>query len=418
MNAAAMAMIIFSCSITLNPDGSGKAVFEVRQSGGGGVPKGVPTPDLAKAAPSLTSQLGTAQMALMGTVGVDAWSDLSLSATPDGQVIFRGTAYFKNLERFHIHVPGAGARVMMWEKGAKSGGVLKFDAPAGSGMLPKPATLPPDELAKQVAETRARWKQGRFHEERTGQTVLDLSFKLPGEVAEVVGFKKEADGTVHIKMDGMKYEAAVDALLADDKALGNAIQLAGGEGLGSFGFGMLVLEEMLLGAKLPFTAAVRGEVKPPFDFAAEVKAIGQPAPAVAAQAEALVKQLGAAAAGQRDEAEKKLVDLARMQDIRDLLQKHADDADPEVVARVRRVLAAPDAAWMPETLTGRLKALAARAAAMEKERRDREKAREARQPPPAGETLEEARMRMAAEQATERAAAEQRRAAEKAAAEK
>ena len=80
-----------------------------------------------------------------------------------------------------------------------------------------------------------------------------------------------------------------------------------------------------------------------------------------AEAEALVKQLGAKEAGQRDEAGKKLVDLARTQDIRDLLQKHADDADPEVRA-VRRVLAAPDAAWAENSLSARLKTLAAKAA--------------------------------------------------------
>ena len=51
MNAAAVALIVFSCSITLNPDGSGKAVFEVCQAGGGGgLPKGALAPDLLKGA--------------------------------------------------------------------------------------------------------------------------------------------------------------------------------------------------------------------------------------------------------------------------------------------------------------------------------------------------------------------------------
>jgi hypothetical protein len=420
MNAAAMALIIFSCSITLNPDGSGKAVIEVRQMGGGGLGKGGPSLEDKARAANPENQLATARIAIMGCQGVEAWSDLSLSATPDAQVTFKGTAYFKNLDRFQIGVPGADQLSMTWNKGAKAGGVLKFD-PLAIGPQPKPAKLPPDELAKRVTKARADWQEERLYglSRRIEPVVSDISFKLPGEPADVVGFKKEADGTVHIKIDGKKYWAAVDALVADDKALGDAIQLAGGEGFDS-GVIWQVLQEMKYGAKLPMTATVKGEMKPPFDYAAEVKAAGQPAPAVAAQAEALVKQLGAAGAGQRDEAEKKLVDLARTQDIRVILQKHADDADPEVVARVRRVLANPEATWgmpTPESLAGRLKALADRAAAMERERRDREKAREApgagaHQPPP-GETLEQQRMRMAAEQAAER-----QRAAEKAAAEK
>ena len=358
MDAAVMALIIFSCSITLNPDGSGKAVVEVRQSAPAGDPK---------AAPTLKNQLALARMVLMGCRGVETWSDLSVGASPDGPVTFKGTAYFKSLDGFHIRIPGAGTQFVTWDKDAKAGGVLKFDPLAGEP-LPEPVKLPPDELAKRVAEAQAEWKRKRATMwNEIESTAFDISCKLPGEPPEVTGFRKEADGTLHVTMNGKKFLAALDALVADDKALGDGLQAAGGQGVFSEAFFRQVVQEKIFGGKPPFTATVKGEMKPQFDYAAEVKAAGQLAPAAVAQAEAMVNQLGAKEAADRDAAEKRLVELARTENIRDLLQKHADDADPEVRARVRRVLATPDAIWAEKGVQALLRALAAKAPAAEKQ---------------------------------------------------
>ncbi len=62
---------------------------------------------------------------------------------------------------------------------------------------------------------------------------------------------------------------------------------------------------------------------------------------LAAQVNELVAQLAAKDAAKRDEAEKKLVDLASAADIDEFLVKALDNPDPEVRARVARILEAP-----------------------------------------------------------------------------
>jgi len=58
------------------------------------------------------------------------------------------------------------------------------------------------------------------------------------------------------------------------------------------------------------------------------------------QAAELIVQLGAKESRQRDGAQQKLLALALTADIYELLKKHADDPDPEVRTRVRKVLEA------------------------------------------------------------------------------
>ncbi len=66
------------------------------------------------------------------------------------------------------------------------------------------------------------------------------------------------------------------------------------------------------------------------------------AAAVAAQVKELVAGLGAKDVKQRDEAEKKLIELASAADIDELLVKALDNPDPEIRARMAKVMEAPE----------------------------------------------------------------------------
>jgi hypothetical protein len=268
--AVAVAVMIFSCGVTLNPDGSGKAVIEVRQS----APAGEAKPALSKAegaAPTQAEAMAAAKSILGRCKGVDTWVDLAVGVSPDGLMTFKGTAYFKDLGQFRVDMSRGGTLPVTWEKDPKGGQVLQLERPGGPPP-PKPAELSPEELDKQVEEVQKSWKETRVHMAPEAQgSLIDLSYKLPGEPAEVAGFKKEADGSLHIRLDGTKFVAALDAFMADAKALASVIQ-ATGEGHGASLLFLHVIEEKVLGAKFPFTARVAGEAKPQFDYAAEVKA--------------------------------------------------------------------------------------------------------------------------------------------------
>ena len=104
-------------------------------------------------------QLATARMVLMGCRGVEAWSDLSLSTTPDRQVTFKGTAYFKNLDAFKIERPQHHHTVLDVGQGSKGRRGVEI-RPPGRWAAAKPVKLAPDELAKRVAKARVEWKAG------------------------------------------------------------------------------------------------------------------------------------------------------------------------------------------------------------------------------------------------------------------
>jgi|WetSurMetagenome_2_1015567.scaffolds.fasta_scaffold78680_2 hypothetical protein len=103
------------------------------------------------------------------------------------------------------------------------------------------------------------------------------------------------------------------------------------------------MKERLWLVMLVVTAAAAGGASPA--FAAETPAVTptQAVPSAAAQVEQLVAGLAAKEGRDRDEAEKKLVDLARSTNILDVLQKHAADPDPETRVRIRKVI--EEAQW-------------------------------------------------------------------------
>jgi hypothetical protein len=275
--AVAAAMMFFSCMITLNPDGSGKAVVEVRQSvRQAGPGPGVDPPELfaARAAKAAHNILVLAK-------GVDAWADVSQGVTADGQATFKATVYFGDVSKMRLTgqtffetVPAT------WTKDPKGGMVLKVDMSPPADR-PKPPQMTPEQLAKEVAQSRARWTAERQKgiEVTTGGKV-DLSFRLPGTVDEVAGFQKEADGLIHLRPRASDLVPVVDAFLADEKALGESIQ----SGTWSVSHAPAVVEK-IYGAKMPFIARVAEPMKPQFDYAAEVKK------ALAAQP-AMMKGLG------------------------------------------------------------------------------------------------------------------------------
>jgi hypothetical protein len=114
-----------------------------------------------------------------------------------------------------------------------------------------------------------------------GKMKVELSFRLPGTLAETSGFQKTPEGCVRIMVDGTAMMKAMDEVMADDAALRKGI--LAGEDISKGPQGDLMNEKLF--GKGPMKARVTGDLKPLFDFAAESQA------AKAAYPEA-VKKLG------------------------------------------------------------------------------------------------------------------------------
>jgi hypothetical protein len=270
--AVAIMMVFFGA--TLNPDGSGKASIEIVQTVGS--PAAGPGD---KAAPSAEEVRRVVERVLDRSQGVGAWSSVTATARSNGVVLVTGTAYFKDLAKVRISSPTPMEPTLAWAADSKGGMVLSVDPSRG---LPPSSAAPRDLTEAQVAEKvkayQEIWRSLREQAKaKVSGTSFKVTFKLPGPAADVSGFTKESDGALGFLVDGKKLFAASDELVGDAAYVGRCIK-AGVKPADDLRDPTLI--EKFLGSKGPWTARVTGEMKPQFDYAAEVKAAKEAYPAM------------------------------------------------------------------------------------------------------------------------------------------
>ncbi|MBE3123934.1 MAG: hypothetical protein IMZ65_03950 [Planctomycetes bacterium] len=250
---------------TLNPDGSGKVVFEA-----------VIDDMMMNIAPTepVDQEVRGKQIArqiLDSSAGVDAWSDVLISKTDDSRIRFRGTAYFKEFGKLKFQ--SANFQGLSFRKDDKGGMVLSLDETGGDKKdAPPPAKPSDEEIAKRIADQRAKIQQMRpILELAMAKMKMELAFRLPGTLAESTNFQKDPSGALKIVIDGAKLLQVLDQLAADDTYMREVV-LAGGD-VGQGGPKMnLAANEKLFGEKAPVRARVTGDLKPLFAYDSEVKA--------------------------------------------------------------------------------------------------------------------------------------------------
>jgi hypothetical protein len=266
---AIVTALLVSFTVTLNPDGSGKAVTEFRLqpvvAETGVAPKaGTYTTFTAEQAKAW------ARTMLTDTEGVETWSDVTFLVLPDGAVLFKGTAYFKNLSAMPF--PGALQRFsMQWKADPRGGKALSFD-PAGGKVMPKAESINmiDPKMLEAIEHEQATWRSIRENvKAQTAYMSLNLTFKLPAPATEVSGFVKDDEKTLRFVFSGAKYFEAIDKAKQNAEFVGQCIQ-AKIDPLKDWCDP--VLQEKIFGAKGPWTARVTGEMKPQFDYAAEANA--------------------------------------------------------------------------------------------------------------------------------------------------
>ena len=269
--ATALAAMLAGClevrqDYTLNPDGSGKVVVDLLVQE---MPVNVGQAEAPD--PGVLAKQNVRRI-LDGAAGVEAWADVAYNRTEDGRLHFKGTAYFKD---FSTPRPAAaGPLVVTFAKDDKGGMTLLIASPPEAAKAaPAPAPkLTPEETDQRVKAQREQFQQMRpMIEMFLGKARAEMSFRLPGTVGEVSNLQKEQGGAVRFVFDGAKALQAVDQLMADDAYVRERV--ASGAGVGAGGARLNdALNEKLFGSRGPVQARVSGDLKPLFDYAAEVKA--------------------------------------------------------------------------------------------------------------------------------------------------
>lgn len=272
----AAAALIVGCieskqDYSLNPDGSGKVVFEMKimdmsnmmQAG---------DPNQAPPDPMIAAKQ-QAKRILDESQGVDVWSDVEVGRTDDGRIRFKGTAYFKDLGKLKFQQ--ADLSGMAFKKDPKGGMILeiedKDDAKPDAKDAPKPPALTPEEITTRMQAQRAQFQQAKaMMGVFLAQMKIEIAFRLPGTVAECSNFKKQPDGALTLAFDGPKMLQAIDQCMADDNYVKEIVMK--GEG-GDAGPKMNdAMCEKLFGTKGPVRARITGDLKPVFAYDAETGA--------------------------------------------------------------------------------------------------------------------------------------------------
>lgn len=251
---------------TLNPDGSGKVRVEMAMPQ---MPFSLGPTD-SQADPDLMAKQFVKGI-LDGSKGVDAWSEVSYTKTDDGRTRFLGTAYFKDLARLKLQ--SVKMEGISFTKDSSGGMVLLMKEPESTQPAAPPKPIPEAQLAQQIEMQRMQYQQMRPMMAATiGTMKMDVSFLLPGTLAEVSGFKKQPSGAVGLAITGTQMLKVMDELMADDAYVRQGA-LAGKKGAGMGGPQMDEwTKEKLFGTKGPLQARVTGPFQPRFAYDAEVRA--------------------------------------------------------------------------------------------------------------------------------------------------
>lgn len=275
---AALAAFAFGCltgcfdtkqEITLNPDGSGKAViessfvsadtvFDNGRSPGGGASNFV-------------------RKLIEDAQGVEAWRDVSFRDTAEGRTWFRGTAYFSDLSKLKVSVAP----------------FLRFAAttnPVGQLTLTTVADTPPaipGSTSKGDAPATVESIERERRQFRAAQPVLaamvgtmkqDTVFRVPGAVRQASNFETVAPQALRIRWDGARLMAVMEELVFSEEVARK--RLAGIASSNLFGTDNFVSEK-LFGQRAPVFAVIQPGRKPLFDYAAEVAAARKTFPEIA-----------------------------------------------------------------------------------------------------------------------------------------
>jgi len=251
---------------TINPDGHGKVAIEAT---------------IASMA-SLLSQDSDAKKdrgeevrefvkdMLANSEGIDAWKDITCKAVGDDKILFRGTAYFSDLNALNIHGISSGSAFVR-EVAADGSWVIRLKEAAEDEeeeQAEQVGDLSEEEIATRIDSLRADYEMGRA---MMGPILEGIRqryvFMLPGSATASASFGRTAKGGYETVISGSRILAALDSMAGSDDFWRQQVI----SGKNSSADRQKEAAMMIFGTAGPPTVKVSGG-KPLFDYDAEVKA--------------------------------------------------------------------------------------------------------------------------------------------------
>ncbi|NIA17034.1 MAG: hypothetical protein GWO86_01670, partial [Planctomycetes bacterium] len=186
-----------------------------------------------------------------------------------GNTKFRGTAYFKDIEKVSISSGSNGTDLNIdFETQPYGTIILELKNKKEKAGTETPA-LTDEQVAQMVAMAKTQYSQYRpMMESFLGGLKVEIIFNLPGTIQAVSNFEKIDDNTAGIAVEGTKILTAMDEMMLDDKLLAGEIR----KGKNPLKDGPdEVIGEKLLGWKGPVRIVI-SDTKPLFDYDSEVAA--------------------------------------------------------------------------------------------------------------------------------------------------
>ncbi len=249
---------------TLNPDGSGKVVYESTLP----LMSTMMTDEVPDPQDQAREEVGKI---LKNSQGVDVWKDVNYKVTEKGSLFFKGTAYFQKHSALKIggSMKSESSKVV-FEKLPKGGMELRLVEKKAEEKESSAGELSDEELAKKVKAEKAKFQQSKgMLMAILTELRIEKIFHLPGQLNEVNVFKKDNDSnTVSILYEGGKMLQALDELAKTDEWWRK--QALSGRGIVKEGPPMDDLHEKLFGVGGQARTTLKGELKPLFDYENEV----------------------------------------------------------------------------------------------------------------------------------------------------
>jgi hypothetical protein len=198
--------------VYLNPNGSGKTVIDATF-----------TPfylNLSDEEPEPRQEMNNAvKNILEKSEGVDAWSDVSYALNNEGKIHFKGTAYFRHIEKLKIANLGSSELEYRAHDNGQYTLTYKNDR---FGKVSDKTSLPSGGLTEEQIQARIREEKAKYQRSRKLLALMlsdlrhESHYHLPGEILGSSNFDKVSANHVQLILEGEKILTVADDVFKSD----------------------------------------------------------------------------------------------------------------------------------------------------------------------------------------------------------
>ncbi len=251
---------------TLNPDGSGKVFHEVTFKPMSINIMGNNTTDPDKQVKQNIKKI------LEKSKGVDTWENVSYELTSKGEIYFKGTAFFPDINNLNLD-SGGSTNKCYYHFTKKQRGEISLELKGENKVLKNKdankssVNLSDAELGDRINKAKLEYNQSKpMMQKMLSKMKIEKTFHLPGKITKTSNFKRLDYKTIEIAIIGSKMIEMMDDVMADEILLKEQIR-AGKDPID--GLKEIEMNEKLFGHKGPVQVVFKDAV-PLFDYKTEM----------------------------------------------------------------------------------------------------------------------------------------------------